>query len=354
MSANTTPAFEGWVAHDASSAEGNMKWGPFEPKEFEESDIEFAITHCGVCGSDIHTLRSGWGPSDYPAVVGHELIGHVTRVGSKVSDLKIGDRVGVGAQSDSCQSCKQCNRDNEPHCEKGIVQTYNGKHYNGGKSYGGYAKAWRGPAAFAFKIPDSLPSEIAAPMLCGGVTVYNPLVANGAGPGKRVGVVGVGGLGHFAVLFAKALGADKVVGISRSSSKKADALKLGADEFIATAEEPDWSTKYASSLDIIISTVSGQFPIGDYLNLLDTEGTFVQVGAPEDPLPSFSAAALIFKKLKIGGSLIGGRKSIRDMLDLAAKQKIHSWVEVRPMSEANQVIVDMEDGKARYRYVLAN
>lgn len=346
-------SFQGWVAHDPSAAEGDMQWGTYSPKAFEDIDIEMDISHCGVCGSDIHTLRSGWGPSDYPLVVGHEIIGKVTRVGSDVKDLKIGDRVGVGAQSECCEECRPCKMQQESNCNK-FCMTYNGKHLTGDKSYGGYAKSWRGPAAFAIPIPEGLPSEFAAPLMCGGVTVYNPLVLYGAGPGKRVGVVGVGGLGHFALLFAKALGCDKVVAISRSSSKKDDALELGADEFIATGENPEWMTKNANSLDLIISTVSGSFALDAYLNLLDVNGTFVQLGAPDDPLPSFSPMGLIFKNLKIAGSLIGTRQHIRDMLELAKKTDLKAWVQVRPMEEANQVIVDFEKGMPRYRYVLKN
>ncbi|KAL5116284.1 hypothetical protein ACEQ8H_005842 [Pleosporales sp. CAS-2024a] len=345
--------FQGWVAHDPSAAEGNMKWGGFTPKTFEETDIEMDISHCGVCGSDIHTLRSGWGPSEYPLVVGHEIIGKITRVGKEVKDLKVGDRVGVGAQSECCEACRPCKIKQESNCSK-MTMTYNGRHGNGDKSFGGYAKQWRGPAAFAIPIPEGLPSELAAPLMCGGVTVYNPLVSHGAGPGKRVGVVGVGGLGHFALLFAKALGSEKVVAISRSSSKKEDAIRLGADEFIATGEDAEWMTKNAGSLDIIISTISGGFPLDQYLNLLDVNGTFVQLGAPDDPLPSFSPLGLIFKNLKIAGSLIGTRAHIRDMLELAKKTNLQAWVQVRPMEEANQVLVDFEKGLPRYRYVLKN
>jgi alcohol dehydrogenase (NADP+) len=350
---SATSDFNGWVAHDPSAADGNMKWGNFEPKTFEDTDIEMDISHCGVCGSDIHTLRSGWGPSDYPLVVGHEIIGHVTKVGKDVKDLKVGDRVGVGAQSECCEDCRPCKMQQESNCNK-FCMTYNGKHLNGDKSYGGYAKAWRGPASFAIPIPEGLPSEFAAPLMCGGVTVYNPLVTYGAGPGKRVGVVGVGGLGHFALLFAKAMGADEVVAISRSSSKKEDAIKLGADRFIATGEDPEWATKNANGLDLIISTISGSFPLDQYLQLLDVNGTFVQLGAPDDPLPSFSPMGLIFKNLKIAGSLIGTRQHIRDMLELAKSTNLQAWVQVRPMSEANQVIVDFEKGLPRYRYVLKN
>jgi D-arabinose 1-dehydrogenase-like Zn-dependent alcohol dehydrogenase len=351
-SANTSD-FQGWVAHDASAADGNMKWESFQPKTFEETDVEMEITHCGVCGSDIHTLRSGWGPSDYPLVVGHEIIGKVTKVGRDVTDFKIGDRVGVGAQSECCESCRPCKIKQESNCAK-MTMTYNSKHSNGDKACGGYANLWRGPASFVIPIPEGLPSEFAAPLMCGGVTVYNPLVSNGAGPGKRVAVVGVGGLGHFALLFAKALGCEKVVAISRSSSKKEDAIKLGADEFIATGEDSEWMTKNASSLDLIISTISGSFPLDQYLQLLDVNGTFVQLGAPDDPLPSFSPLGLVFKNLKIAGSLIGTRQQIRDMLGLAKKTNLQAWVQVRPMEEANQVLLDFEKGLPRYRYVLRN
>lgn len=356
MASAPAKTFEGWVAHDPSAAQGNMKWGDFEPKPFEETDIEMEISHCGVCGSDLHTLSSGWGPSDYPLVVGHEIIGKVTRVGSKVTDIKEGDRVGVGAQSNSCQECKRCKNGQETQCKKS-TGTYNSRYHTekGGKSFGGYAKMWRGAGAFAVPIPESIPSEIAAPMLCGGVTVYNPLVANGAGPGKRVGVVGIGGLGHFALLFAKALKCDKVVAISRSSSKKEEAIKMGADEFIATGEDENWSANNADCVDILISTVSGPgFQVDKYLNLLDVGGILVQVGAPEDALPSFKVFSLILKNLKLGGSMIGTRQHIKDMFDLVAKEDVKSWVQVRPMSDANQVLIDFEDGKPRYRYVLQN
>lgn len=330
-----------------------MQWGAYSPKSFESTDIEMEISHCGVCGSDIHTLRSGWGPSDYPLVVGHEIIGKVTRIGEDVKDLKVGDRVGVGAQSNCCESCRPCKMKQESNCYNN-TGTYNSKYPNGDKSFGGYAKVWRGPGSFAIPIPEGLPSEFAAPLMCGGVTVYSPLVSYGAGPGKRVGVVGIGGLGHFALLFAKALGCDKIVAISRSSSKKADALELGADEFIATGEDEDWATKNASSLDLIISTVSGSFPLDQYLNLLDVNGTFVQLGAPDDPLPSFSPFSLILRNLKIAGSLIGTRQQIKDMLELAKKTDLQAWVQVRPMEEANQVLIDFEKGLPRYRYVLKN
>jgi alcohol dehydrogenase (NADP+) len=251
--------FEGWLGMDKGAADGNMTWGEFEPKPWEETDIDIKVSHCGICGSDLHTLRSGWGETPYPCCVGHEIVGRAVRVGSEVKHIQIGDRVGVGAQSDSCrnrngENCQACATGNEQYCLKN-VGTYAAFHYNGGKSFGGYATYNRVPAHFAIKIPDGISSVAAAPMMCGGVTLYSPLKHYGCGPGKRVGIVGVGGLGHFGVLFAKALGADHVVGISRKASKKEDVLKLGADAYLAS-DEKNWTQKYANSLDLILCTVS--------------------------------------------------------------------------------------------------
>jgi alcohol dehydrogenase (NADP+) len=279
------------------------------------------------------------------------------KVGDAVSDIKVGDRVGVGAQCHRCllSNCKRCSTDQEHHCTNEFTTTYDARYPDGSKAYGGFAEYWRGPAAFVFHIPDTMSSETAAPMLCGGLTVFTPLKENGAGPSKRVGIVGMGGLGHFGILFAKAMKADEVIAISRSSSKKSDALSMGVDGFIATGEESDWPTKYADSLDLIISTVSGPgFELEKYLSLLDVKGTLNQVGAPEDPIPSIHAFSLLRKDLKLGGSLVGSRNIAKEMLELAAKAGVSAWVSTRPMSEANEAIVDMANGKARYRYVLTN
>ena len=220
---------------------------------------------------------------------------------------------------------------------------------------GGYGDYWRGHSHFVFKIPDELPSDVAAPMLCGGITAFSPLIRNGAGPGKRVGIVGLGGLGHFGVLGAKALGCDKVVAISRSTSKKEDALRMGADHFIATDEDRNWAAKHASSLDLIVCTVSSpKMPLAQYLQLLRVNGQFIQVGAPEDAIPGFSAFTLIAKSVKVGGSSIGSPAEIRQMLDLFAKNGVRTWNNNVPMKDANRAIVNMEAGKARYRIVLVN
>lgn len=214
--------------------------------------------------------------------MGHEIVGKAVRVGSNVKDISIGDRVGVGAQARSCllPDCPDCSVGLENHCARSNINTYGSVYPNGeGKSYGGYADYNRTHNRFVFKIPDGLPSEYAAPLLCGGVTVYAPLKHEGCGPGKAVGIVGVGGLGHFGVLFAKALGADRVVGISRRESKREDVMKLGVDQYIATDDEKDWHKKNRKTLDLIICTVSSEkMPLNQYLRLLKTGGTFIQVG----------------------------------------------------------------------------
>ena len=271
--------------------------------------------------------------------------------------LRVGDRVGVGAQSGSClkSECEECSSGMENHCPNNMVGTYNSKCDDGSKSYGGYSDYCRAPSHFVVKIPDSIPSEEAAPMLCGGITTYSPLKKNGCGPGKKVGIVGVGGLGHFGILYAKALGADSVTAISRSSAKKDDATKLGADKFIATNDDPDWATHHARSLDLIVSTVSSpNMPLEQCLMLLRTNGQFIQVGAPEDNLPAFNVFSLIAKGCEIGGSAIGAPHEIEEMLELTAKKVAKPWVQKRPLKDANQAVVDMGEGKARYRYVLVN
>ncbi|KAM5343212.1 hypothetical protein ACJ41O_014178 [Fusarium nematophilum] len=351
--------FQGWLGHSPDAANGKMQWGTFEPKKWEDNDVDIQITHCGVCGSDLHTLRSGWGETPYPCCVGHEIVGKAVRVGSNVKNIRVGDRVGVGAQARSClrDDCPECSAGRPNYCPTGSINTY-GSVYPGdvGKSYGGYADYNRTDSRFVVKIPDGLASEDAAPMLCGGVTVYTPLRNNGCGPGKTVGIVGVGGLGHFAVLFAKALGADKVVGISRKASKRDEVLALGADEYIATDDDEDWASKNAKTIDLIISTVSSpKMPLTDYLRLLRYGGNFIQVGAPDGgELPPINAFSLIAGGFKIGGSAIGSPRDIEEMLQLAVDKGVKPWVEKRSLKEANQAVLDIEAGKARYRYVLVN
>ncbi|SPO04371.1 related to alcohol dehydrogenase, class C [Cephalotrichum gorgonifer] len=351
--------FQGWLGYSPESVKGQMKWDNFEPKKWTENDVDIKITHSGICGSDLHTLASGWGETKYPCCVGHEIVGIVVRAGKNVKGIQVGDRVGVGAQARSCllPSCLDCSTGRENYCQSGRVDTYNAVYPDGeGNSYGGYSDYNRTDYRFVVKIPDGIPSEYAAPMLCAGVTMYAPLRNNGCGPGKTVGIVGVGGLGHFGVLFAKAMGADKVIGISRKASKRDEVLALGADKYVATDDDQDWIKENQRSIDLIISTVSSEkMPLSGYLSLLKVGGDLIQVGAPDGGnLPPVNAFTLIASRIKIGGSLIGSPGDIREMLQLAADKKIKPWVETRPLSDANQAVVDMEAGKARYRYVLVN
>ncbi|PWW75630.1 GroES-like protein [Tuber magnatum] len=335
-------SFKGWVGLSNDCIEKqNLLFSDIEPKTFTEDDVDIRITHCGICGTDVHTLTNGWGSTTYPVVVGHEIVGTAVKVGKNVQGVKIGDRVG-------------CKVDNEPHCD-GMVGTYNGKYPDGSKSSGGYADYTRVPSHFVFKIPDALPSEVAAPMLCGGVTMFSPLKRNGCGPGNTVGIIGIGGLGHFGILFAKALGADKVTAISRKSNKAADALAMGADTYLATDDDPNWASGHANTLDLIVSTVnSPKLPIDSYLQLLRPHGTFVQVGAPEDKIPGFNVVPLIVKAVNITGSLIGSPKEIKEMLELAAQKGVKSWVNSWPLGKVNDALQAFERGEPRYRIVLVN
>jgi alcohol dehydrogenase (NADP+) len=348
--------FKGWLGLDKTSAQGTLEWREYTPRTWSEELVDIEVSHCGVCASDLHTLRSGWGETPYPCVVGHEIVGKAVRVGKDVKHVKVGDRVGVGAQAGSClkPDCAECSDGYENLCTK-FVQTYATPLPNGEVTMGGFADYSRVPGHFVIQIPKGLESAAAAPMLCAGITTYSPLKRNGCGPGKRVGIIGVGGLGHFGLLFAKALGASKVVAISRTSTKKEDTVKMGADGFIATTESKDWMIKNAGTLDLIVSTVSDpKMPLGDYLSLLATHGTFIQVGSPEDHLPGFSAFTLMTKSAKLGGSVIGPPREIAEMLKFAAEKKLKPWIQERPMKEANQVIVDQDAGDARYRYVLVH
>jgi len=337
---STDYKFQGWLAQDENSYKGNLVFKEFKPKSFEENDVDIQITHCGICASDVHTMSGGWGEKVYPMCVGHEIIGKVVRVGSKVEGgLKVGDRVGVGAQSGSCRTCGECHKCNESYCDNGLVGTYDGVYPNGDRSQGGYGDYARVPSHFAVKIPDNLPSEFAAPMMCGGVTVYSPLKRNGAGTtAKRVGIVGIGGLGHFGLMFAKALGAE-VTAISHSAKKQEDAEKLGATHFINTHDE-EWEKKNRRKLDLIVSTANGDdLPYSKFLELLAPGGKFVLVGAPDNGfVNNLNLWTLLMGGVFIGGSAIGSPEEIREMLQLAADKKIEPWIERYPMDKVSRVL----------------
>jgi alcohol dehydrogenase (NADP+) len=304
-----------------------------------------------VCRSDLHVLRSEWNQSNYGSLVcGHEIVGHAVRVGDKVKSIKVGDRVGVGASSWSCGECAACKSDNEQYC-KDQVETYNFFYKQGWPSYGGYANYARVHENFVFPIPDGLDLAIAAPMLCGGLTMYSPLTRAGVTKGSKVGFVGLGGLGHFGVMFAKAMGAEVTV-ISHSPRKRDDAMSLGATNFI-TGNDYDKDPKLIRSLDLIISANSSlNMQLEKYLTLLKVGGTYVQCGLPDGDLPSINPFTLIMNNVAIRGSNIGSKAEAIEMLQLAKDANVKSWIEIRPMSECSQVVQDLDDGKARYRYVL--
>ncbi|KIP01781.1 hypothetical protein PHLGIDRAFT_112754 [Phlebiopsis gigantea 11061_1 CR5-6] len=325
----------------------------FKPKPFEENDVEIAITHCGVCGSDVHTLKQGWGESKLPLVVGHEIVGQAVRVGSAVKGIKAGDRVGVGAQIWSCMQCRQCRDGYENYCPK-QVDTYNAEYPDGTVSQGGYSTAIRAHQQFVFPIPDAMESKHAASMLCGGLTVFSPLRTNGCGPGKKVGIVGIGGLGHYAVLFAKALGAE-VWAFTHSPDKMEDAKKLGADHVVDTNDK-DFAQPLANKLDLIVTTMDAtpSLPIKDFLGMLYVHGRLVNVGIPDadKPLPQLHAFDLVPNGAYIGGSHVGSKEECLAMLKLAAEKGVKPWIEELPMKDVARAIKGVGENNVRYRYVL--
>ncbi|KAK4686082.1 hypothetical protein P7C73_g4051, partial [Tremellales sp. Uapishka_1] len=355
--------FEGWGGFDKESHKGNLKWFEYKPKHFDDDDIDIKIMYCGICGSDVHTLSSGWGDMSklYPQVVGHEIVGIATRVGDKAEKgIKVGDLVGVGAQCDSCLECGQCKNQREQYCDNGQVGTYAGvfgrnEASKGDKSYGGYANYWRGPSHFVVKIPDNIDPAVAAPMLCGGVTLYSPLKQYGAGTtAKKVGIVGVGGLGHFGILFAKALGAE-VTAISHSDHKREDAKELGATNFISTGDDAAKAcAEHTRSLDLIINTSNDEnLPIDAYITLLKPGGHFIMVGVPEvKQLPNIAPQSVIMNNIHVGGSAIGAPSTIEEMLAFAGEHKVQPWIKKWSLKDANEAVSTMT--KARFRYVLVN
>ncbi|KAH7341268.1 NADPH-dependent alcohol dehydrogenase [Rhizoctonia solani] len=337
--------FKGYAIHDKKNW-SDLKPVEITPKKWEEADIDIAITHCGVCGSDIHTLTNGWGNLDHlPLVVGHEIIGKAVRVGSVAAQktgFKVGDRVGVGAHIWSCGECQACKTDNENYCPKGLG-TYNSPYPDGTISQGGFSTAIRANHNFVFPIPEKVKPEHAASMLCAGLTVFSPLVRNGCGPGKK---------GHYGVMFAKALGAEVYV-LSHSPNKEADAKKLGADHFIVTSDKSQME-KIQYSLNLIISTVdvSEGYPLKDFLSLLFVNGTFINVGLPDSPLPQIGPFDIVSNGARLGGSLIGSKKEAIQMLELAAEKGIEPWIELMPMSKVKEAVEGMKEGKPKYRYIL--
>lgn len=329
---------------------------PLEPttvprRELGEHDILIDIKFAGICHSDIHQVNADWGVGLFPMVPGHEIAGVVAEVGSSVTRYAVGDRVGVGCFVDSCRECANCRAGLEQYCtgEPGTVMTYNSFGRDGNPTYGGYAEQIVVDENYALRIPDGIPLDAAAPLLCAGITVYSPLTRWGAGPGKKVAVVGLGGLGHMAVKIAHAMGAEVTV-LSQSLRKKDDGLRLGADDYAATSD-PATFERFANTFDLIINTVSAELDMGAYLGLLTTGGTMVQVGLPERPV-ELPPAALIHGRRSLAGSLIGGIPETQEMLDFCAAHGIGAEIEVIPAERINEAYSRVLASDVRYRFVI--
>ncbi|MFD4125378.1 NAD(P)-dependent alcohol dehydrogenase [Streptomyces globisporus] len=337
------------AAYAAPRAKAPLERTTIERRPVGEFDILIDIKFAGICHSDIHQARDGWGEGIFPMVPGHEIAGIVAETGSGVTRFKVGDRVGVGCMVDSCGRCDACLMGREQHCAEGNTQTYNALDRSGEPTYGGYSTHLVVTEKFALSIPEGIALDEAAPLLCAGITTYSPLKRWGAGPGKKVAVVGLGGLGHMAVKIAHALGAEVTV-LSQSLRKKDDGLKLGADHYYATSD-PKTFEELAGTFDVILSTVSAPLDFGAYLNLLRTEGTLVNVGAPEEPI-SLNLFSLILGNRSIAGSAIGGIKETQEMLDFCAVHGLGAEIEVIEASQVNEAYERVLASDVRYRFVI--
>lgn len=337
------------AAYAAPRAKALLERTTIERRPVGEFDVLIDIKFAGICHSDIHQARDGWGEGIFPMVPGHEIAGIVAETGSGVTRFKVGDRVGVGCMVDSCGTCDACLMGREQHCAEGNTQTYNALDRSGEPTYGGYSTHIVVAESFALSIPEGIALDEAAPLLCAGITTYSPLKRWGAGPGKKVAVVGLGGLGHMAVKIAHALGAEVTV-LSQSLRKKDDGLKLGADHYYATSD-PRTFEELAGTFDVILSTVSAPLDFGAYLGLLRTDGTLVNVGAPEEPI-SLNLFSLILGNKSIAGSAIGGIKETQEMLDFCAVHGLGAEIEVIDAGQVNEAYERILASDVRYRFVI--
>ncbi|CAI2787621.1 Uncharacterized zinc-type alcohol dehydrogenase-like protein YahK [Serratia grimesii] len=337
-----------YAAHDATSA-----LVPFDytPRALREHDVQINVLFCGVCHSDLHQARNEWTNTIFPVVPGHEIVGRVSAVGSHVSRYQIGDLVGVGCMVDSCRSCPSCDEGLEQYCENGFTGTYNGQdRQTGAITYGGYSTDMVVDQDFVLRVPENLDPAGVAPLLCAGITTYSPLRQWGAGPGKKVGIVGLGGLGHMGVKLARAMGAHVVL-FTTSTSKVEDAKRLGAHE-VVISRNPDEMAQHTNSFDFILNTVAAQHDLNPFLNLLHRDGTLTLVGAPEHDHPSPQVFNLIMKRRRIAGSLIGGIAETQEMLDFCGQHGITSDIELIPMQHINQAFERMLKSDVKYRFVV--
>jgi alcohol dehydrogenase (NADP+) len=321
----------------------------FQRRAPRDQDVSIDIKFCGICHSDIHQVRDEWGPSIFPMVPGHEITGIVTAVGAKVSKFKVGDKVGVGCFVDSCRTCDSCRAGLEQYCTEHLVATYNGTEKDGTPTYGGYSEEIVVDEKYLLRMPENLLLDAAAPLLCAGITLYSPLKHWNAGPGKKVAVVGLGGLGHMGVKLAHALGADTTV-LSQSNRKQDDAKRLGANHFCSTSD-PATFTKLKGKFDLILNTVSAEMDWNEYMSLLKVDSSMVVVGLPEKQTP-ISAFSLITGRRSLAGSMIGGIAETQEMLDFCGKHNIVCDIELTPIQKVNEAYERILKSDVRYRFVI--
>ena len=336
-------------AYAAPSATEPLVPTTIQRRDVGSDDVLIAIRYAGICHSDIHTVRGEWGDIAYPQVVGHEIVGVVTEVGTDVTKFAVGDRVGVGCMVNSCRECVNCLAGQENYCLKGNTGTYTAVDRDGTITQGGYSTHIVVTQDFVLRVPESIPYEAAAPLLCAGITTYSPLAHWNAGPGKRVAVVGMGGLGHMAVKIAHAMGAEVTV-LSQSLAKREDGLRLGADHYYATSD-PDTLKNLRNSFDLVINTVSAPLDLNRYLRILALDGVWVSVGAPPEPLP-VQVFTLFNNRRSFAGSSIGGIRETQEMLDFCAEHGIASEVELIAASEINDAYERVLASDVRYRFVI--
>ncbi|WP_166462671.1 NAD(P)-dependent alcohol dehydrogenase [Amycolatopsis acidicola] len=336
-------------AYAAPSATEPLAKTTITRRDVGPHDVLIKIEYAGICHSDIHTVRSEWGEAHYPLAPGHEIAGVVVETGSAVTKHRVGDRVGVGCMVDSCGKCVSCRNGEEQYCLEGMVATYDGIDRDGTVTQGGYSTHVVVAEDFVLKIPDGLDLAVAAPLLCAGITTYTPLRRHGAGPGKRVAVVGLGGLGHMAVQIAHAMGAEVTV-LSQSLKKREDGLRLGADHYYATSDESTFET-LAGSFDLVLNTVSAVLDIDRYLSLLAVGGTLAFVGAPAESL-GFGVFPLLTNRRSLSGSMIGGIGQTQEMLDFCAEHGLGAEIEIISADRINEAYERVLASDVRYRFVI--
>ena len=337
-------------AYGASAAKAELKPLDIERRETTKDDVRIEITYCGVCHSDIHTVNDDWGNSVYPVVPGHEIIGIVTEVGTGVTNYKEGDLVGVGCMVDSCKTCDSCKENLEQYCENGATFTYNSKDkHMGGHTYGGYSGSVVVNKEFVLRIPENIDAKAAAPLLCAGITSWSPLKQWNVKKGDKVGVIGLGGLGHMGIKFAHAMGAHTVM-ITTSPEKSKDATDLGADEVLISKDE-DQMKKHRGSFDFLLNTIPVGHDMNPYIALLKRDATMTLVGAVE-PLEPMHGGGLIMGRKRIAGSMIGGIKETQEMLDFCGEHNIVSDVEVIDIQNINEAYKRVVNSDVKYRFVI--